>query len=82
MNSTVTISQLQSQTPKIVRETERKGMVAVTRHGRVAAFLISRSRVEGMIETLEILADLEAMKAIRQYESGEAKMKGVESLDD
>jgi PHD/YefM family antitoxin component YafN of YafNO toxin-antitoxin module len=82
MNSAVTTSQLRSQTAKIVRQTERKGMVAVVRHGRVVAFLISRSRVEGMIQTLEILTEPEAMKAVRQYEAGEAKMKGVESLDD
>ena len=51
MNSTVTISELQAQTPRIVRETERRGMTAVTRHGRIAAFLISKDRVEAMIET-------------------------------
>ncbi len=82
MNSTVTVSELQAQAPRIVRETERRGMVAVTRHGRVAAFLISKDRVEAMIETMEILSDPEALSAIREFEAGKTKMKGVECLDE
>lgn len=82
MNSTVTVSELQAQTPRIVRDTERRGMTAVTRHGRVAAFLISKDRVEAMIETMEILSDSKAMKAIHDFESGKTKMKGVECLDE
>jgi antitoxin YefM len=82
MSSTVTISELQAQTPRIVRETEKRGMVAVTRHGRVAAFLVSKDRIEAMIETMEILSDPAAMKAIREFEAGKTKMEGVECLDE
>ena len=82
MNSTVTVSELQAQTPKIVREAERRGMVAVTRHGRVAAFLISKDRVGAMIETMEILSDSDAMRAIREFEAGKTKMKPVACLDE
>lgn len=82
VNSTVTISELQAQTPRIVRETERRGMTAVTRHGRIAAFLISKDRVEAMIETMEILADPEAMRAIRDFDSGKMKLNPVECLDE
>ena len=81
MNSTVTISELQAQAPRIVKETERRGMTAVTRHGRIAAFLISKDRVEAMIETMEILSDAEAMKAIHEFDSGKMRMKPVECLD-
>jgi hypothetical protein len=38
--------------------------------------------MEAMIETLEIMANPEAMKAIREYESGEVKMKDVSCLDE
>jgi len=74
MKSTVTVSELQ--------ETERRGVVAVTRHGRVAAFIISKERVAAMIETMEILSEAEAMKAIRAFESGKLKMKPVACLDE
>ena len=82
MKSMVTVSELQAQTPRILKETERRGMTAVTRHGKIAAFLISKDRVEAMIETLEILSDTEAMRAIRRFESGKMKLKPVECLDE
>ncbi len=82
MNSTVTISELQAQTPRILRATERRGVTAVTRHGKIAAFLISKDRVEAMIETVEFLADTKAMKAIRDFEHGKMKMKPVACLDE
>jgi len=82
MGFRVTVSELQAQTPKVLREAERRGVVSVTRHGRVAAFLISKDRVAAMIETMEILSDTEAMKAIREFDSGKMKMKPVGCLDD
>ena len=44
--------------------------------------MISRERMESIIETLEIMANPKAMKAIRNYEAGKAKMKDVSCLDE
>ena len=82
MSFTVTISELQAQAARIVKETERRGITAVTRHGRIAAFLVSKDRIEAMIETMEILSDPQAMKAIRKFESGKMKMEPVSCLDE
>ena len=82
MTSTVTISELQAQAPRFVREAEKQGAVTIARHGRTVAFLVSRERMEAIIETLEIMGDPKAMKAIRAYESGKGKFKGVACLDE
>jgi prevent-host-death family protein len=82
MNSTVTISQLQAQAPRCVRRAEQEGAVTIARHGRTVAFLISRDRMEAIIETLEIMGKPDAMRAIKRYEAGKAKMKDVSCLDD
>ena len=66
MDSTVTISELQDQAPKVVKRAEKNGSVAVSRHGRTVAFVISRERMEAILETLEIVADKQVMKSIRQ----------------
>ena len=79
--STVTASELQSCTPKILREAGRRGMLAVTEKGHVTAFLVSRDRVMAMIETMEILSDPKAMKAIREFEAGKGKFYSVDELD-
>ena len=33
----------EAQTPKILRQTQRRGMLAVTREGQITAFLVSRA---------------------------------------
>jgi len=82
MNSIVTISELQAEAPRCVRRAEREGALPIARHGRTVAFLISRARMEGIIETLEIMGNAKAMKAIRNYEAGKARMKDVSCLDE
>lgn len=79
--STITVTELQSHAPRILREAGRRGMLAVTDKGHVTAFLISRERVMGMIETMEILSNPEAMKAIREFEAGKGKFYSVDELD-
>ena len=79
--STVTAVELQLHTPKILREAGRRGMLAVTEKGHVTAFLVSRDRVMAMIETMEILSNPEAMKAIRDFEAGKGKFYSVDELD-
>ncbi len=78
MNSTVTISELQDQAPRVIKRAEKNGSVAVSRHGRTVAFVVSRERMEAILETLEIMADKQMMKAIRNYESGKVKLKAFD----
>ena len=80
--STITATELQSHTPRILREAGRRGMLAVTEKGHVTAFLISRDRVMGMIETMEILSNVEAMKAVGEFEAGQTKLHPVSVLDE
>jgi PHD/YefM family antitoxin component YafN of YafNO toxin-antitoxin module len=79
--STITVAELQSQTPEIMRQTQRRGMLAVTREGQVTAFLVSRDRLMAMIETMELLANPEAMNAVHEFESGKGKFYTVDELD-
>jgi len=73
MDSTVSISELQDQAPRIVKRAERDGSIAVCRHGKTVAFVVSRQRMEAILETLEIMADKDVMASIRAFESGATK---------
>jgi len=75
MSSTVTITELQAGATKIVRRAEKNGSVSVSRHGRTVAFLVSRERMEAILETIEIMSDGNAMKTIREYEAGKLQLK-------
>jgi len=80
MNSTVTISELQAKVPHFVREAEKQGALSIARHGHTVAFLVSRERMEAIIETLEIMGNPNAMKTIRAYEAGKVKFKDASCL--
>jgi antitoxin YefM len=75
MGSTVTITELQDQAPRVVKQAEKNGSVAVCRHGRTVAFVVSRERMEAILETVEVLADRRLMNSIRNFESGKVKPK-------
>jgi hypothetical protein len=66
----------------MVRRAEAKGSVPLARNGRTVAYIISRERMEAIIETLEIMGHREAMKAISDYEAGRVKMLDVSVLDE
>ena len=46
------------------------------------AYLVSRERMEAIIETLEIMGNPKAMKVLRNYEAGKGKFKDVSCLDE
>ncbi len=82
MKATYTISDLSRNPAAIVRQSERKGAISISRNGKIVSFVVSRDRLEAMLETLDLLADPEAMKAIRKYEAGRGRFKDVSCLDD
>jgi PHD/YefM family antitoxin component YafN of YafNO toxin-antitoxin module len=73
---------LQAHAPRFVREAEKDGALSIARHGRTVAFLVSRERMEAIMETLEIMGNPKAMKAVRAYEAGKAKLKDAACLDE
>ncbi len=51
----------------IIRKIEGSGdAIAITKNGVPEAVLLSMSKFEGLIETIEILSDEKAMKSIRK----------------
>ena len=82
MIETMEIAKAKRELPRIVRGLKKTGSLAISNHGRTVAYLISRDQVEAMPETLEIMGNPAAMKAIRDYEAGRTKFKPVEVLDE
>jgi len=82
MKNTYSISRAQSHLPRLVRESASAGAVAITRHDETVAYVVSRERMEAIVETMEILANPRAMRALRDYEKGKLKFRPLEALDD
>jgi PHD/YefM family antitoxin component YafN of YafNO toxin-antitoxin module len=82
MIETLEIAKAGRNLPKVVRGLKKSGSLAISNRGRTVAYLISRDRVEAMLETMEIMGNPKAMKAIRAYETGKARFKDVACLDE
>ena len=63
----ISVTKAKGQLLEIIRKIKNSDdTIAITKNGVPEAVLISMSRYEGLIETLEILADERAMKSIRK----------------
>lgn len=80
MSSTYTIKSAQQKLSALIRESEEHP-VTLTRQGNAVAVLMSMERMEAIAETMEILADPQAMAAIRKYEGGSAELHDLDALD-
>jgi len=82
MKYTYSISRAQSNLPRLVRETANNGAVAITRHDETVAYVVSKERMEAIVETMEILANPSAMRALRDYEKGRTRFHPLEAIAD
>jgi prevent-host-death family protein len=81
MATTYSITEAQAKFPAVVREAAEHPVV-ITRRDKVVGYLLSPERFEAILETMEILANPEAMKAIRDAEEGKTKYHPISILDE
>jgi PHD/YefM family antitoxin component YafN of YafNO toxin-antitoxin module len=81
MDSTYSVTQAQTNLPRLIKEAAGAGSIAITRHDETVAYLISRERMDTIVETLEVLGNPAAMKALRQYEEGKTKFLPLSALN-
>ena len=75
---TVELNEAQQKLPALVRS---KKTVTIARGGEAVAFLVSRERMEAIFESLEILSNPAAVKAIKRARSGKAKYIPLEDFE-
>jgi PHD/YefM family antitoxin component YafN of YafNO toxin-antitoxin module len=76
-SSTYTISQAQAKLPSLVKEDS----FAISVHGEVKGFYLSKQRLEAMIETIELLENPAFTAAIKTHQSGKSKTYTVREVD-
>lgn len=80
MKNTYTIKEAQQNLAGMVRVAERGNLATITRHQKPVAYVLSPGRLNELLETMEILADAKAMKAIRDAEAGRGKVYDAKDL--
>lgn len=81
MASTYSVTQAQAALPALLRKSADE-LITITRREKAVAFIISAERMAALAETLEIMADSAAMKAIRRARSGKEKFYPLAALDE
>jgi hypothetical protein len=76
--STYTISQAQARLPRLIKEDS----FAISVHGEVKGFYLSKQRLEAMIESLELLENPAFTVALNAHRSGRSKTYTVAQLDE
>jgi len=81
MQTTYSIREAQAQFPALVRHAEEH-TITITRHDRVAGYVVSAAKMDALIETLEVLSNPRAVQAIEAYEAGESAFLDLANLGD
>ncbi len=82
MQTTYSITAAQAKFPAVVRAAQKGRVVGVTKHNETVAFVISRERMEGIAETMELLADPAFVRAWRADKAGKGKLYPASALAD
>jgi PHD/YefM family antitoxin component YafN of YafNO toxin-antitoxin module len=81
MPSTYSVAEAQAQLPALLRKIEND-LIVITRRDKTVAYLVSARRMEAIVETLEVIADPEAMKAVRRARAGKGKYYPADVIDE
>jgi len=69
MTHTITLKELRPDLPKVVEQIDKKWeRYIVTKHGKPSVVMLSVEDYESLMETLDILADPEAVKGLKKGE--------------
>lgn len=82
MSSTYSVTQAQTNLPRLLKDAAEEGSIAITRREETVAYLVSRQRMEAIVETLDLLGNPKSMSAIRDYEAGKTKFLPLSALDE
>jgi prevent-host-death family protein len=81
MPSTYSVAEAQAQLPALLKRAEND-LIVITRRDRTVAYLVSAQRMEAIVETLEVMADPAAIRALRRARNGKGDYYPVAILDE
>ena len=82
MKDTYSIKELQRETAAAVRAAEDGTLITITRHDRPVVHVLSAERLNGILETMELLADPGFMRQLSRLRAGKLKLHPAASLAD
>ncbi len=65
--------------PSLLRD-PKTSFVPISRHNETVGYLLSKKRMDAIVETMELLADPKAMQAIEKARSGKTRYTRLDRL--
>lgn len=78
---TYSVTAAQSQLPRLIREAEKGRPIAISRRDQTVAYILSQERLEAIVETMEILANPAARRAIGDHRARKRLFFPLSALD-
>jgi PHD/YefM family antitoxin component YafN of YafNO toxin-antitoxin module len=75
------VTAAQSQLPRLIRRAESGRSIAIRRRDQTVAYILSQERLEAMVETMELLANPAARKAIEDHRRGRTRFAPLSAID-
>lgn len=82
VKDTYTITGAQRQLPRLIRDAEDGRPIAIRRRDTTVAYILSKERLDALVETLELLANPAARDAIEQHRAGTTRFVPLSVLDE
>lgn len=80
MKKAYTIKEAQRSLAAVVRTAEKGNLATITRHDEPVAYVIGAERLAAIAETMELLGNPAAMRAIRAAEAGTGTVSSAADL--
>jgi PHD/YefM family antitoxin component YafN of YafNO toxin-antitoxin module len=80
VKNTYNVTEAQAGLPRLLKWKEGD-LITITRHNRPVGALIAWDRLAAIMETLELLGNPEAMRAIRADRAGKGKFHPLTAID-
>lgn len=79
MKTTLSVTEAQKNLLRLVESNET---ITLQKREETVAFIVARVRMEALLETMEIMGNPAAMRAIRRDQSGKGKYLPLSVLDE
>lgn len=81
MQTTYSVTEAQAGLPALLKKAQ-KNLIVIARREKAVAYLISAERMAAIAETLEIMADPAAMRAVQKARRGRGTYVSLAALDE
>ena len=82
MKTAISVSKARAQLPSLLKKVAAGDTIAICKDDVAFAYIVSRDRWEAIFETMEIMANPRAMKAIRDAEAGRTRYHPLSAIDE